>query len=93
VKPCFSVVQSKERYKKNRKRDREIIRDGSTNSMTPAAGAGAVERGESMGDNEGGDGDVGADKGGVVEGGVDEVGVKTGAKMGVGAGANVVISS
>jgi hypothetical protein len=92
VKPCFSVVQSKERYK-NRKRDREIIRDGSTNSMTPTAGAGAVERGESMGDNEGGDGDVGADKGGVVEGGVDEVGVKTGAKMGVGAGADVVISS
>jgi hypothetical protein len=93
VKPCFSVVQSKERYKKNRKRDREIIRDGSTNSMTPADGVGAVERGESMGDNEGGDGDVGADKGGVVEGEVDEVGVKTGAKMGVGAGADVVISS
>jgi hypothetical protein len=88
VKPCFSVVQSKERYKKNRKRDREIIRDGSTNSMTPVDGAGAVEQGESMGDNEGGDGDVGADKGGVVE-----VGVKTGAKMGVGAGADVAISS
>jgi len=46
-----------------------------------------------MGDNEGGDGDVGADKGGVVEGEVDEVGVKTGAKMGVGASADVVISS
>jgi hypothetical protein len=43
--------------------------------MTPADGVGAVERGESMGDNEGGDGDVGADKGGVVKGGVDEVGV------------------
>jgi len=43
VKPCFSVVQSKERHKKNRKRDREIIRDGSTNSMTPVDGAGAVE--------------------------------------------------
>ncbi len=92
-KPCFSVVQSKERYKKNPRRDREIIRDGSTNSMTPADCGGAVERGESMGDNEGGDGDVGADEGGVVEGGVDEVGVETGEKMGAGAGADVVISS
>jgi hypothetical protein len=46
-----------------------------------------------MGDNEGGDGDVGADEGGVVEGGVDEVGVETGEKMGAGASADVVISS
>jgi hypothetical protein len=72
-KPCFSVVQSNDRYKKNPKRDREIMRDGSTNSMTPADGGG--------------------DKGGVVEGGVDEVGVETGANMGAGAGADVVISS
>ncbi len=43
MKPCFNVVQSKEMYKKNRKRDREIIRDGSINSMTPADGARAVE--------------------------------------------------
>ncbi len=61
--------------------------------MTPADCGGVVERGESMGDNEGGDGDVGADEGGVVEGGVDEVGVETGEKMGAGAGADVVISS
>jgi hypothetical protein len=95
-KPCFGVVQSKERYKRNPKRDRAVIGDGSTNSMTPADGGGAVEgpvEGESMGDNEGGDGDVGADEGGVVEGGVDEVGVETGAKVGAGAGADVVISS
>jgi len=92
-KPCFSVVHSKERCKMNPKRDREIIRDGGTNSMTPADDGGAVERGESMGDNEGGDGDVGADEGGVVEGGVDDIGVETGAKMSAGAGADVVISS
>jgi hypothetical protein len=108
-KPCFGVVQSKERYKRNPRRDRAVIGDGITNSMTPADGGGAVEgpvEGESMGDNEGGDGDVGADKGGVVEGevdeggegrvdegGVDEVGVETGAKVGAGAGADVVISS
>jgi hypothetical protein len=69
--------------------------------MTPADGGGAdgggavdgpVE-GESLGDNEGGDGDVGADEGGGGAGGVDEVGVETGAKMGAGAGADPVISS
>ncbi len=74
-----------------------IIGDGSTNSMTLADGLGAVGgpvEGESRGDDEGGDGDVGADEGGVGEGGVDEVGVETGAKMGAGAGAgaDVVIS-
>jgi hypothetical protein len=79
-KPCCGVVQSKERYKRNPKRDRAIIGDGSTNSMTLADGDGAVGgpvEGESRGDNEGGE---------------DEVGVETGAKMGAGAGADVVIS-
>jgi hypothetical protein len=93
-KPSFGVVQSKERYKRNPKRDRVIIGDGSTNSMTLAddgAVGGPVE-GESRGDNEGGDGDVGADEGGVDACGVDEVGVETGAKMGAGAGTDVVIS-
>jgi hypothetical protein len=85
-KPCYGVVQSKERYKRNPKRDRAIIGDGSTNSMTLADRDGAVGgpvEGESRGDNEGGEGGVGV-------GGVDEVGVETGAKMG--AGADVVIS-
>jgi hypothetical protein len=104
-KPCFGVVQSKERYKRNPKRGRAIIGDGSTNSMTLADRDGAVGgpvEGESRGDNEGGDGDVGAgeggvgaggaDEGGVGAGGVDEVGVETGAKMGAGAAADVVIS-
>jgi hypothetical protein len=94
-KPCFGVVQSKERYKRNPKRDRAIIGDGSTNSMTLADRDGAIGgpvEGESRGDNEGGDGDVGAGEGGVGAGGVDEVGVETGAKMGAGAGADVVIS-
>jgi hypothetical protein len=94
-KPCFGVVQSKERYKRNPKRDRVIIGDGSTNPMILAdcdGGIGGPVEGESRGDNEGGDGDVGADEGGVGAGGVDEVGVETGAKMGAGAGADVVIS-
>jgi hypothetical protein len=84
-KPCFGVVQSKERYKRNPKRDRAVIGDGSTNSMTPADGGGA----------DGG----GPDSGGAVEGpvegegGVEKVGVETGAKMGAGAGADAVISS
>jgi len=94
-KPCFGVVKSKERYKRNPKRDRVIIGDGSTNPMTLAdadGGVGGPVEGESRGDNEGGDGDVGADEGGVGAGGVDEVGVEMGAKMGAGAGADVVIS-
>jgi hypothetical protein len=64
--------------------------------MTPADGGGAVEgpvEGESLVDNEGGDGDVGADEGGGGEGGVEKVGVEIGAKMGAGAGADAVISS
>ncbi len=72
-----------------------IIGDGSTNPMTLAdddGGVGGSVEGESRGDNEGGDGDVGADEGGVGAGGIDEVGVETGAKMGAGAGADVVIS-
>jgi hypothetical protein len=81
-KPCFSVVHSNERYKRKPKSDRQIIRDGSTNSMTPADRGGAG----------------GADSGGAVEfpvegeGGVEKVGVETGAKMGAGAGADPVIS-
>jgi hypothetical protein len=58
--------------------------------MTLADRDGAVGgpvEGESRGDNEGGDGDVGAGEGGVGVGGVE-----TGAKMGAGAGADVVIS-
>ncbi len=94
-KPCLGVVQSKERYTRKPKRDRAILGDGSTNSMTLADGGGGVGgpvEGESRGDNEGGDGDVGADEGGVDACGVDEVGVETGAKMGAGAGTDVVIS-
>ncbi len=58
--------------------------------MTLADRDGAVGgpvEGESRGDNEGGDGDVGAGEGGVGVGGVEP-----GAKMGAGAGADVVIS-
>jgi hypothetical protein len=77
-KPCFSVVHSNERYKRKPKSDRQIIRDGSTNSMTPAdrGGAGGAVEGPVEG-----------------EGGVEKVGVATGAKMGAGAGADPVISS
>ncbi len=75
-KPCFSVVQSKERYKRKPKSDREIIRDGSTNSMTPADGGGADSGGAVEGPVEG-------------EGGVEKVGVERGAKIGAGAGAKM----
>ncbi len=82
-KPCFSVVHSNERYKRKPKSDRQIIRDGSTNSMTPADRGGA-----------GGADGCGAVEGPVEgEGGVEKVGVATGAKMGAGAGADPVISS
>jgi len=80
-------------FKRKPKRDKVIIRDGSTNSMTLVHGGGIVGGpidGESRGGNERGDGDVGVDEGGVGVGGVDEVGVETGAK--VGDGTDVVIS-
>jgi hypothetical protein len=86
----ISVVHSNERYKRKPKSDRQFIRDGSTNSMTPA------DRGGAGGADSGGAG--GADSCGAVEGpvegegGVEKVGVESGAKV-AGAGADPVISS
>jgi hypothetical protein len=90
-KPCFSVVHSNGRYKRKPKSNRQIIRDGSTNSMTPAdrGGAGGPDSG-----GAGGPDSCGAVEGPVEgEGGVEKVGVETGAKMGAGAGPDPVISS